>query len=58
LSLQIQPEEQPISRSGPHLQNVNMDPLLNGRWMHYLKEGITYVGKSIETSNIEMIGPG
>ncbi len=47
------------SESGPHLQNVNMDPLLNGRWKHYLNKGTTLIGKSrFGPMCIEMIGPG
>ncbi|XP_057378672.1 kinesin-like protein KIF1A [Daphnia carinata] len=46
-------------RNGPHLQNINMDPLLNGRWIHYLNKGITLIGKTqAGRSTIEMIGPG
>ncbi|XP_046450111.1 kinesin-like protein KIF28P isoform X5 [Daphnia pulex] len=44
---------------GPYLQNVNMDPLLDGRWIHYLKRGTTLIGKAQPSiSGIEMIGPG
>ena len=57
--LKPKPEENP---SGPHLQNVNVDPMLDGRWKHYLSKGATLIGKMTAEgssgSTIEMIGPG
>ncbi|EFX76074.1 hypothetical protein DAPPUDRAFT_55475, partial [Daphnia pulex] len=59
LRAQVTENEREIQRGGPYLQNVNMDPLLDGRWIHYLKRGTTLIGKAQPSiSGIEMIGPG
>ena len=55
--LESQPDKERVT--GPYLENINMDPLLNGRWLHYLKQGPTMIGKSFSgPSGIEMLGPG
>ena len=46
-------------KTNPHLYNVNMDPLLTGRLVHILRNGVTVVGKSaLEPNLIQIIGPG
>lgn len=52
-------ETQPSARTGPYLENVNMDPLLSARWIHFLKQGRTLIGKTgVGEQSIEMMGPG
>jgi hypothetical protein len=46
--------------SGPHLSNLNEDPLLTGYIVHPMKEGVNRVGKADEHSppdiNVDGLG--